>query len=105
MALKRRRFTREFKLQVVRELEAGKTPAQAAREYHIHPTLIVRWRQEHLRYAERAFTGNGHPYKEEARIAELERLIGQLTRENALLKKALLRLEGQLRLPTSLGDR
>lgn len=105
MALKRRRFTREFKLQVVRELEAGKTPAQAAREYHIHPTLIARWRQEHLRYAERAFTGNGHTYKEEARIAELERLIGQLTMENALLKKALLRLEGQLRPPTSLGDR
>jgi transposase-like protein len=64
LALKRRRFTREFKLQVVRELEAGKTPAQAAREYHIHPTLIVRWRQEHLRDAERAFTGNGHPYVE-----------------------------------------
>jgi transposase len=105
LALKRRRFSREFKLQVVREIEAGKTPAQAAREYHIHPTLIVRWRQEHLRYAERAFTGNGHPCTEEARIAELERLIGQLTMENALLKKALLRLEGQLRPPTSLGDR
>jgi hypothetical protein len=30
LALKRRRFTREFTLQVVRELEAGKTPAQAA---------------------------------------------------------------------------
>jgi transposase len=104
LALKRRRFTRDFKLQVVRELEAGKTPAQAAREYHIHPTLIVRWRQEHLRYAERAFTGNDHTYKEQGRIAELERLIGQLTMENALLKKALLRLEGQLRPPTSLGD-
>jgi transposase len=42
MALKRRRFTREFKLQVLREIEAGKTIAQAAREHEIHPNLITR---------------------------------------------------------------
>ena len=59
MALNRRRFTREFKLQAVREVEAGKTPAQAAREDQVHPTLIVRWCKEHLQYAERAFLGNG----------------------------------------------
>ena len=41
MALKRRRFTGEFKLQVVREVEAGKALAQAAREYQLHPSLIV----------------------------------------------------------------
>lgn len=33
--LKRCTFTREFKLQVIREIEAGKTQAQAAREYQI----------------------------------------------------------------------
>ena len=97
MALKRRHFTREFKLQVVRELEAGKTPAQAAREYPVHPTVLVRWRKEHLQYAERALTGNGRLYKDEARIAELERMIGQLTMENTLVKKALRRLEAQSR--------
>ncbi len=70
MALKRRRFTREFKLHVVRELEAGPPPAQAAREYQVHPTGLVRWHKEHLQYAERAFTGNGRLYKDEARIAE-----------------------------------
>lgn len=105
MALKRRRFIREFKLQVVREVEAGKTLAQAAREYQIHPTLIRRWQKEHLQYAEQAFSGNGNSYRAEARIAELERLIGQLTLENALLKKALLRLEGQVRRPSCNGKR
>ena len=105
MAVKRRRFTREFKLQVVRELEAGKSIAQAAREHQVHPTLIGCWRKEHLRYAERAFAGNGNLYKDEARIAELERMIGQLTMENALLKKALLRLEGQVRTATGTGGR
>lgn len=97
MALKRRRFSREFKLQVVREIEAGKPAAQAAREYQIHPTLSLRWRQEHRRYAERAFVGNGRLQQDEARIAELERMVGQLTMENALLKKALLRLEAPSR--------
>jgi transposase-like protein len=97
LALKQRRFTREFKRQVVRELEAGKTPAQAACEYQVHPTLTVRWRQEHLQYAERPFIGSGRLYKGEARVAESERMIGRLTMENALLKKALLRLEAQCR--------
>jgi transposase len=105
LALKRRRFTREFKLQVGREVEAGTTPAQAAREYQVHPTLIVRWRKEHLQYAEQAFTGNGRLFKDEARIAELERLLGQLTMENALLKKALLRLEAQCQERADMGGR
>lgn len=94
MALKRRKFTRELKLQVVREVEAGKPIAQAAREYELHPTQITKWRQLQQRYAEQAFAGNGHAYQEEAKIGELERMVGHLTMENALLKKALLRLEG-----------
>lgn len=94
MAVKRRKFTREVKLQVVREVEAGKPVAQAAREYEIPPTQITKWRQLQRQYAERAFAGNGHMDKEEARIAELERMVGQLTRENALLKKVRRRLEG-----------
>jgi transposase len=97
LALNRRRFTRDFKLQVIREVEAGKTVAQAAREHQLHPTLIRRWQHEHRQYTEHVFMGNGHLYKYEARIAELERLIGQLTMENALLKKALLRLEARQR--------
>jgi transposase len=93
MTLKRRQFTKEFKLQVIREIEAGKTVAQAAREHQLHPNTIIKWRQLHQQYAERAFAGNGQTYKDEARIAELERLVGQVTMENSLLKKALSRLE------------
>jgi transposase len=63
----------------------------------VHPTVIRRWQQEHQRYAARAFAGHGHSYTEEARLAELERMIGPLTVENARLKKALLRLEARRR--------
>ena len=93
MAFKRRRFTREFKLQVLREIEAGKTIAQAAREHEIHPNLITRWRSLRDQYSQQAFAGNGNTYKLEARVAELERMVGRLTMENDFLKKALALLE------------
>jgi len=94
MTLKhRRQFTSEFKLQVLAEVAAGKSMAQAAREHQLHPTLIGRWQKQHRQYAGRAFSGNGRPYTDEARIAELERMVGRLTMENDLLKKALQRLE------------
>lgn len=103
MALNRRRFTRDFTLQVIREVEAGKTVAQAAREHQRHSTLICRWDHEHQPYTDQAFMGNGRRYQYEARIAELERLLGQLTMGNVLLKKALLRLEARQRGPSRPG--
>jgi len=79
----------------LREIDAGKTVAQAAREHEVHPTMIGQWRSMRARYAEKAFAGNGHTYKDEARIAELERKIGQMAMENDFLKKVLSRLETQ----------
>lgn len=101
MAIKRRQFTRDFKLQILREIEAGKSVAQASREHQLHPTLISKWQNQQAKYAEKAFAGNGNPYQDEARVADLERMVGQLTMENALLKKALLRLEGLVASTTS----
>ena len=37
MGLKRRGFTREFKLNVIREVDAGKSSAQVARKYLLAP--------------------------------------------------------------------
>lgn len=105
MASERRVHSKEFKTQVVREVEAGKPIAQAAREYQIHPTQITRWRARLAAYPQTAFSGNGNAYTSEARIAELERLIGQLTIENAALKKTCSRLEAKARLLIVSGKR
>lgn len=94
MQLNRRKFSKEFKLQVINEVDAGKTQAQAAREYQISDNLICKWRQEYLKDPSRAFSGNGNTYKEEARIAQLERMVGKLTMENDFLKKVLAQLRG-----------
>src|SRR4028118_578389 len=94
MAIKtRRQFSREFKVQVIREIEAGKTVAQAAREHQLRPSLIGRWQKQHAEYGQASFAGAGHTYTESAKVAELERKVGQLTMEADLLKKALLRFE------------
>ena len=93
MGLRRRQFTREFKLQVLREWESGKRLAELSREHNVGSGTIVAWRKLHEQYGDQAFQGNGNDYSSEARIAELERTLGQLALENALLKRALTRLE------------
>lgn len=94
MAVTRREFSREFKLQVVREIAAGKTQAQVAREHHIHQTVISRWCREHRKHKDRAFPGKAWATPtNEARMANLERMVGRLTMENDLLKKVLQKLE------------
>ncbi len=97
MNIKRRQFTKEFKRQVLREIDAGKSIVRAAREYQVHPNTITKWRQHYRRYADRAFAGNGNAYTDEAKGAEQERLIGQLTIENAFLKKVLSKLASRER--------
>ena len=85
----RRGHTREFKISIIRELESGKNLAQLSRENNLHPTMISRWRLEYQKNPKSAFSGNGNTYKEDAKIHELERLVGKLYTENEFLKKAL----------------
>ena len=84
--------SREFKLSVVRQVAGGeKRPAQVCREHAIGKGLLLRWRREYEVRGEAAFAPH-QPSETEAlerRIADLERLCGQLALENAVLKKAL----------------
>jgi transposase len=93
--LKRREFTKEFKLKVLAELDSGMGLAQVARKYQLHSNTIRNWRKQSRKYKDRAFAGRGKAYTEEARIAELERMVGRLTMENDLLKKALQKLNNK----------
>ena len=95
MALSRRQFSAEFKLRVVRQVEAGTSTAAVARRYEVHPTLLTKWRLQLRQDPERAFRAHRNGPDAEARIAEWERMIDQLTMEKALLKKALAQLEEQ----------
>ena len=88
-----RTHSREFKLEICRQLDAGiKRPCQVCREHQLANSMLSRWRQEYQDRGEQAFT----PRTEDElsgvellhrRIAELERHCGQLSLENSLLKK------------------
>ena len=93
---RRRTYSREFKISVLHELESGKTKAQLSREHGIDHSLISQWHEEYLRDPDNAFRGKGNTYKPSAKVAEYERLVGQLYAENALLKKVLKALEQRL---------
>lgn len=83
--------TREFKLELMRQLTSGeKRPAQVCREYNIAQSLLLRWRKEFQDRGDAAFTARDVSPAQalERRVAELERLCGQLALENAVLKKA-----------------
>ena len=94
---KRRTYTRDFKVSVIRELENGKTVSQVCRENAIHPSMLQRWKQEYKENPQIAFGGNGNISKLNAKAAEYERIIGRLHAENEFLKKALTSLEIKLR--------
>lgn len=86
--MKKRKFTKEFKLEILRELW-GKTQAQVCREHDIASNLISRWRKEYESNPHQAFSGNGNLWKESAEIERYKRLVGQLYAENEFLKKTL----------------
>jgi len=94
----RRKFSKEFKLEAVRQLETGQSGAEVARALEVHPTELRRWRRELEEEGARAFPGVGRKRVEESRIAELERKIGQQTLEIDFLKRALQHVEEQRRL-------
>ena len=86
--MKRRRFTQDFKRSVVEQLlseTAG--PAELCRRYNIAAGQLYTWKKQ---YASGRL--DPEPSKEaelEARVRELERLLGKVTLENEFLKKAV----------------
>jgi transposase-like protein len=84
---RRRTFTPEFKARVVlEELTGVKDKAEICREYRLRPQVFSRWREECLKRAPELFAGDRS--EEQARIAERERMVGRLTMELEVAKKA-----------------
>ncbi len=87
-----RTHSREFKLEVVRQIATGqKRPAQVCREHQLAESLLLRWRKEYEERGEEAFSPKQLSGTDalEARIADLEQFAGRLALENQVLKKAL----------------
>jgi transposase-like protein len=86
----RRTFSAEFKLDTVMEgLRGEKSVSMICRERDITETLYYKWKQTFVERASEIFEdrrANGD--SKDGRIAELERMVGRLTMEVEILKKA-----------------
>jgi transposase-like protein len=90
---KRRSFSGQFKAQVVLEVLTGiKSAAQVCREYGLKETVLSRWKQEFIARAPELFERRHGDTAQDARVAELERVVGRLTLELEMAKKASLLL-------------
>jgi transposase-like protein len=85
---KPRKFTPEFKAKVaLAALKADKPLAALCREHQLSDTVVIRWRQQLLEHSAHIFAGQTPAQRDQQKIDELERLIGQLTVELAAAKK------------------
>lgn len=89
--MRRQSYSAAFKQESVDELLVGdKRGTQIARERAIDYTTLRRWREEFDQRGTNAWTKETLSAPTgDAKVAELERVIGQLTVENMILKKAL----------------
>ncbi len=88
MGATRRQFSRDFKLEAVRQLEAGRRLAELARELGVHATVLRRWKDQVAVDAPTAFPGNGRMREPEEEVRRLQRENAQLRAERDFLKKA-----------------
>ena len=98
----RRSFTPEFKAQVVLEVLSGaKSTAEACREYDLQGQVLNRWKTEFVEQAATIFEKGSTQSQDQARLAELERMVGRLTMELEVAKK----VSGILNSPASRNGR
>jgi transposase-like protein len=86
MGKQRRKFSTDFKRQVVQEIETGLSVAEASRRHQIDPTVIAKWRSRLLQ----GTLMDKPTTREKALEKELDRYkskVAELLMENDLLKK------------------
>ena len=86
---KRRKFSPEFKARVVLEVLTGeKTGGEVCREHRVSSQQLSNWKRQFLDNASMVFENGKRKSEEEQQIAELERMVGKLTMQLEIAKKA-----------------
>ncbi len=84
----RRRFTRGFKLEAVRQvMRGGRTQKQVAEELGLNANLLGRWIKQHRSDPEQSFPGNGKLKARDKEVEDLRRQVARLKGELSFLKK------------------
>ncbi len=89
MSGKRRQYTAEFKSKIVLQVLTGeKTASELCRQHKLNANLLNRWRNELVERASTVFESASGTSEAQQQVAELERLVGQLTMQLEIAKKA-----------------
>ena len=102
----RRRFTAEYKVRILREVERAKEPGEVGailRREGLYSSHLTHWRQERDRVAKAALAARRRgpkPRVEDPRIKQLERENARLERKH---RQAEIIIEFQKKLATALG--
>jgi transposase len=87
---KRRRYTKEFKLEAVQLVEARDGNAsEVARKLGIRPDLVNRWKREYNADKKHSFPGLGKLKEPEEEMRKLCKELADTKMERDILKKAL----------------
>jgi transposase-like protein len=88
MGSKRRKYTRELKVELVERVLAGREVLEVARDEDISPDLIRKWKRQYMRGKFHGGTATDTEIRKlKERNCELEQMVGKLTMEVYLLKK------------------
>ena len=86
----RKKYTAEYKKEVVKLItEAGKKPAQVARDIGVHETTLYKWLKQYTSYGNEAFPGKGNLRSDAKELKDMKKRIADLEEENVILKKAM----------------
>jgi transposase-like protein len=108
----RRLFSREFKLEAIRRMEAAGNVSALADELGVRRELLYDWREKYAAGGAEALKGSGRPRPsaappdlraEAARIAALERKVGEQALLIDFFKGALRRIEASRQANTEPG--
>ena len=88
MSMHRRKYSKDFKIELVESVLKGRSALELAKENDIYPRLITKWKRQYL---DGKFHGTSASDTElrkmKLKICELEQMVGKLTMENYLFKK------------------
>ena len=90
MGKSRRKHSREFKIEAVKQVvEKGRSVSEVAEGLGVHPNMLSRWKAELEAEGAIAFPGNGKPGAGDEEIRRLRRALAIAEQERDILKKAV----------------
>ncbi len=87
---KRKTFSKEFKIEAVRQLELGDKPGtEIALNLGIRRNMLYKWKEQLSQHKEGAFQGSGRrPTAQLDELARLKKELADVKMERDILKKA-----------------